>query len=412
MTIYKVDADDYSIRLSGAKFTLEAYDVTSKNWKNADITVNTGCQASKSTENGKIVYTTGADGYLKFDTDTGMLGIPDDTLLQTDTVYRLTETEAPIGYQISSEPYYFVFLRKKTENDFASAAPLKGINKNVYYYDDGKAVNMTVSNKFAGVSVRKVWEDKEGSIITDTSTKPEIKVQLYQNTSKRSGCKVTFSFKKETEGNPQSITENVYVKSGTDINLKIDISYDKTNGVLATELGNLGFTCVNTNQWVKKITSVTDDRQYNFSVTNSAIQYDWSITKISIDGNIDNGYVAESETSIKAIGSEVTLSSSNNWTYVWTGLSEKDNNGNPYFYTVKELNGSDGYDVSYTNNDGVEVGKSEIVITNKEREKSYILPETGGTGTNRFTAVGLALMAGSLMCGYVMRRKRRERREI
>ena len=192
--------------------------------------------------------------------------------------------------------------------------------------------------------------------------------------------------------------------------MKIDIQYDNTNGVLATELGNLGFTCVNTNQWVKKITSVTDDRQYNFSVTNSAIQYDWSITKISIDGIIDNGYVAESETSIKAIGSEVTLSNSNNWTYVWTGLSEKDNNGNPYFYTVKELNGSNGYDVSYTNNDGVEVGKSEMVITNKEREKSYILPETGGTGTNRFTAVGLALMTGSLMCGYVMRRKRRERR--
>lgn len=412
VTIYKVDADDYSIRLSGAKFTLEAYDVTSQNWENANITINTGCQASKSTENGKTVYTTGADGYLKFDTDTDMSGKPDDTLLQTDTVYRLTETEAPIGYQISSEPYYFVFLRDKKENEFTSAAPLNGINKNVYYYDDGKAVNMTVSNKFAGVSVRKVWEDKEGSIITDTSTKPEIKVQLYQNTSKRSGCKVTFSFKKETQNNPQSMTENVYVKSGTDVNLKIDIGYDNTNGVLATELGNLGFTYVNTNQWVKKITSVTDDGQYNFSVTNSEIQYAWSITKISIDGIIDNGYAAESETSIKAIGSEVTLSSSNNWTYVWTGLSEKDNNGNPYFYTVKELNGSDGYDVSYTNNDGVEVGKSEIVITNKEREKSYILPETGGIGTNRFTAVGLALMAGSLMGGYVMRRKRRERREI
>ena len=415
VTIYKVDEDDYSIRLSGAKFTLESYDATSSpSWKNADITINTGCQASKSTdtESGKTVYTTGSDGYLKFDTDTDMdmSGTPDYSLLQTDTVYKLTEIEAPIGYQTSREPYYFVFLRDKKEKDFTSAAPLNGINKNVYYYDDGKAVNMTVSNKFAGVSVRKVWEDKEGSVITDTSTKPEIKVQLYQNTSKRSGCKVTFSFKKETQNNPQSMTENVYVKSGTDVNLKIDIGYDNTNGVLATELGNLGFTYVNTNQWVKKITSVTDDRQYNFSVTNSAIQYAWSITKISIDGIIDNGYVAESETSIKAIGSEVTLSSSNNWTYVWTGLSEKDNNGNPYFYTVKELNGSDGYDVSYTNNDGVEVGKSEIVVTNKEREKSYILPETGGIGTNRFTAVGLALMAGSLMCGYVMRRKRRERR--
>lgn len=44
------------------------------------------------------------------------------------------------------------------------------------------------------------------------------------------------------------------------------------------------------------------------------------------------------------------------------------------------------------------------------KSSSYVLPETGGTGTNRFTAVGLSLMAASLMCGYVMRRKRRERR--
>ena len=31
-----------------------------------------------------------------------------------------------------------------------------------------------------------------------------------------------------------------------------------------------------------------------------------------------------------------------------------------WYYTVQEVSGSDGYDVSYTNNDGVEVGKSEI----------------------------------------------------
>ena len=219
VTIYKVDADDYSIRLSGAKFTLEAYDVTSKNWKNADITVNTGCQASKSTENGKIVYTTGADGYLKFDTDTGMLGIPDDTLLQTDTVYRLTETEAPIGYQISSEPYYFVFLRHKNENDFKSAAPLNGINKNVYYYDDGKAVNMTVSNKFTGVSVRKIWQNQDGTIVnkTDGTT---IKVQLYRSKMVNSSNvrRVTIKYY-SSHDNVLKYTDIIDVKRDTDIKI-------------------------------------------------------------------------------------------------------------------------------------------------------------------------------------------------
>ena len=70
----------------------------------------------------------------------------------------------------------------------------------------------------------------------------------------------------------------------------------------------------------------------------------------------------------------------------------------------------------YEANDTIDLGSlgSSIlenrVIFNNHKEDNYVLPETGGTGTNRFTAVGLALMAGSLMCGYVMRRKRREGR--
>ena len=70
----------------------------------------------------------------------------------------------------------------------------------------------------------------------------------------------------------------------------------------------------------------------------------------------------------------------------------------------------------YAANDTIDLGSlgSSIlenrVIFNNHKEDNYVLPETGGTGTNRFTAVGLALMAGSLMCGYVMRRKRREGR--
>ena len=70
----------------------------------------------------------------------------------------------------------------------------------------------------------------------------------------------------------------------------------------------------------------------------------------------------------------------------------------------------------YAANDTIDLGLlgSSIlenkVIFNNHKEDNYVLPETGGIGTNRFTTVGLALMAGSLMCGYVMRRKRREGR--
>lgn len=407
VTIYKVDADDYSIRLSGAKFTLEAYDVTSQKWENADITINTGCQASKSksTENGNTVYTTGADGYLKFDTD--MSGTSDYTLLQTDTVYKLTETEAPIGYQISSEPYYFVFLRHKNENDFKSVAPLNGINKNVYYYDDGKAVNMTVSNKFTGVSVRKVWQNQDGTIVnkTDGTT---IKVQLYRSkmVNSSNAHKVTIKYYSKNHINALKYEDIVYVKRNTDIK------------ILWPEKWHVG----QLSSWtIPKgcAIAIKDNADYGYPVI--TIPGDKVTDELKIECNYYLGassgipVVTYQKDKIwspqEKVGDEVSLSSTNNWSYTWNNVKENSDDGEKWYYTVQEVSGSDGYDVSYTNNDGVEVGKSEIVITNKEREKSYILPETGGTGTNRFTAVGLALMAGSLMCGYVMRRKRRERRE-
>ena len=59
---------------------------------------------------------------------------------------------------------------------------------------------------------------------------------------------------------------------------------------------------------------------------------------------------------------------------------------------------------------GSSISENKVIFNNR-KEDNYVLPETGGSGTNRFTAMGLALMAGSLMCGYVMRRKRREGRK-
>ena len=58
---------------------------------------------------------------------------------------------------------------------------------------------------------------------------------------------------------------------------------------------------------------------------------------------------------------------------------------------------------------GSNISENKVIFNNR-KEENYVLPETGGIGTNRFTAMGLALMAGSLMCEYVMRRKRREGR--
>lgn len=83
-----------------------------------------------------------------------------------------------------------------------------------------------------------------------------------------------------------------------------------------------------------------------------------------------------------------------------------------YLFYISDPNTTTYPSIKPDNFTGHYLTGGQVVYYPNTKSSSYILPETGGIGTNRFTAVGLALMAGSLMCEYVMRRKRRERREI
>lgn len=83
-----------------------------------------------------------------------------------------------------------------------------------------------------------------------------------------------------------------------------------------------------------------------------------------------------------------------------------------YLFYISDPNTTTYPSIKPDNFTGHYLTGGQVVYYPNTKSSSYTLPETGGIGTNRFTAVGLALMAGSLMCGYVMRRKRRERREI
>lgn len=83
-----------------------------------------------------------------------------------------------------------------------------------------------------------------------------------------------------------------------------------------------------------------------------------------------------------------------------------------YLFYISDPNTTTYPSIKPDNFTGHYLTGGQVVYYPNTKSSSYILPETGGIGTNRFTAVGLSLMAASLMCEYVMRRKRRERREI
>lgn len=104
------------------------------------------------------------------------------------------------------------------------------------------------------------------------------------------------------------------------------------------------------------------------------------------------------------VGEPITLTSTNEWTYVYRQVESG------YYYFIQELGTGQQYDVIYSanNNPGVENG-GLLTMTNKKKAGGYVLPSTGGAGTKLYTAGGGALMLAALVCG-VCRKRRRERR--
>jgi LPXTG-motif cell wall-anchored protein len=87
----------------------------------------------------------------------------------------------------------------------------------------------------------------------------------------------------------------------------------------------------------------------------------------------------------------VTLASPN-WSHNWDNLPTKDAEGHPLYYTVEEISGPSGYTTTYANNEGIQTGT--IVVTNTLPE-GYVLPKTGGSGTGRYLATGMAIVVAT-----------------
>ena len=75
--------------------------------------------------------------------------------------------------------------------------------------------------------------------------------------------------------------------------------------------------------------------------------------------------------------------------------------GEEYFYYVREREIA-GFEITYGNNGGISGG--EITITNR-KNTSYILPETGGTGTEIYIACGIFLIFVSVTAIFIKKKK-------
>lgn len=391
MTIYKVDSKDYSKKLPNAKFKLYKFDSTNKQW---GVIKNGSSEEFVTNDKGEIVFS----------------GSSEDKFLVANTLYKLEETEAPSGYDKDKNPHYFVIYQadqKKTKQDakealYQQSIPDVNLENDVSYIPNNKEVSLYVPNDSNSISVKKVWVDQENKGTTPGAS--NVKVQLYRVTKKKKTYNVTLHFinnewnsftktVQAAQNKPLYIKNSRWAQPSTDFvpwNIKVTKSGNDFGSVDCSSSGGQQFVNIQTKP-------ITEDCVIEITVTNAnAFWFDESSISITCDE-------PEVEAKKQAEGDPVTLGNSNKWSHTWNDLISKSGSGEDYYYTVEEVEAPSGYQVSYTNNDGIQEG--DITVTNKKLD-NYDLPDTGGFGTFGYYAIG-ALFITATLFAYIANIKKK-----
>lgn len=323
-----------------------------------------------------------------------------------ETLYRLQETKAPSGYSRLAEEIYFVFMKsdKNTTitnmNSIFSAASVSA-DKIKFYETTNKDAILYVPNDNTEITVKKVWENKDGSILVNPPT-DSIQVTVYRQRQQLAKWTVTVKYqlsdcvKTETyevaKGSPFTIT---FEKD----HLSNFFELDEQQQLVERKDYSAGYE---KDVYDYIIASVTSDMEVTIFESKGS-QYDYRHPTPKYDSPqayepvSGSGEVAVTETGTKL--ENVALTAAKNWTVSWSDLPKADSENAPYYYIVKETVTISGYRTTYLNNGGIQTGI--IYITNqKEEEQSITLPETGGTGTYWYTMGGVLLTAWAAFLIY------------
>lgn len=348
------ESDDYTKTLPGASFKLEK--LSGSTWK----------EVSASSVSSAATLTTDSKGQL------------DLTKLAKNAVYRLTETSAPAGYTVNSQPYYLVWLGgKKTADSVYASLPAAiskeiGAQSKIRFFTEA-AGSLYVPNAATDLTVTKKWLNSDGSESSKAGAS-SVKVNLYKQTTDGVNVKLYM-----TDASGKTTSKDYSVKKGTTI----------------------GFS------WSSSLSSVTvngeEQKLASGAKTFTSDKLDENTTiVVKSSGDLGDPEVSKTDATVSSdqtLVDTVSLSDANNWQYTWSKLARQDENGNKLLYTVKEEAVS-GYTTSYSNNDGIASG--EITIKNKQKSNiDYTLPATGGPGLYLYLIIGL----GTIICGFALGRK-------
>lgn len=385
LKIYKVDDKDYTKRLTGAEFNLEKFDEATNQWIDITRSVAFDGKSIKTNENGEIIFH----------------GDENHKILYGGTIYRLTETKAPVNYDLSEDPYYFVLVKKDKHETIASTkANMQSvfqranadINK-AHFFNNNEEVYMYITNHTSNVNVHKVWVDSENKQITQHHD--SINVNLIQNIKTPTGVNVKPKIYTLDWKGKENIVENktLLVREGGSIKMTLPVECEpgkEAQNVSVTGAKNFSFS--NDGQWYGRVILTINN------VTPNMI--------LQIKLNANNGQPVEYDydkdyNTVQNVFNTVTLNNDNNWSYTWGDLPRQAD-GHECVYTIEEEVPS-GYQVSYTNNDGIQEG--DITVTNKKLD-NYDLPDTGGFGTFGYYAIGALFITMTLFAIIAINKKK------
>ena len=124
-------------------------------------------------------------------------------------MYRLQEIKAPSGYSRLAEEIYFVFMKKdkdttiKDMNSIFSAVNVS-TDKIKFYETTNKDAILYVPNDNTEITVKKVWENKDGSILVNPPT-DSIQVTVYRQ--KQQLAKWTVTINKDGHLTPYEVAK-------------------------------------------------------------------------------------------------------------------------------------------------------------------------------------------------------------
>lgn len=386
MSIFKVDGKDYSRTLPGAKFKLYVFNPDTKSW---DVIQNGESEEFVTNEDGEIDFT----------------GTNKDKFLSAFNLYKIEETEAPDGYELNNTPYYFSIYQadqNKTRQDAIdemnkkNISALSGIDLNtqVWFVPNNTEVSLYVPNDSNSIYVKKVWVDSENKEITNHPD--SINVRLIQNIKTPTGVNVEAKIYTENWDGSENIVENkmLIVKKDGTLKITLPVSCDpgKESENVTVE-GTDNYTLATKVSWWSNVV---------LTVRNIDSDINLKIRLSSASGNAEYDYDRDYLTSKQVYENKtVTLNETNNWSYTWKNLPTQVD-GNDVVYTLEEDVPS-GYQVLYTNNDGILAGN--ITVTNKKLDSTE-LPDTGGFGTFGYYAIGALLVTATLFAIIAINKKK------